>query len=371
VRDLAAAARNLGQKVLRRAAGLHKPLVRQSRRAARFGERAAGIGAELRVLREIGQLAAGREPIVVGPWLSEVGYEVLYWIPFLRWFKDRYRIDGDRMIAVSRGGVSGWYADITPRYVELLDLMDPRTFGARNDARRSGEEGGGQKQSGPGALDREILDLARGRLGLRDVRVCHPSLMYRLFRQFWLANRAFDVVNAHARFARMPAGSAVDLATLPRGFVAVKFYTGAAIPDTPAHRATLREIVRRLARERPVVVLDTGMAIDEHEDYVFGGIENVTSLGGLMTPQNNLAVQTQVIAAATAFVGTCGSVAWLAPLLGVPAVAVYVDDRFLLSHVYVARQAYRHTGAAPFLPLDLQGAAALGALEPDLAAVTE
>jgi hypothetical protein len=105
------------------------------------------------------------------------------------------------------------------------------------------------------------------------------------------------------------------------------------------------------------------MALDEHEDYPFAGIPNVTSLRGLLTPQNNLAVQTQVIAAASAFVGTCGSVAWLAPLLGVPAVAAYVEDRFLLSHLFVARHAYRRAGAAPFLPLDLQGAAELGALE--------
>jgi hypothetical protein len=147
----------------------------------------------------------------------------------------------------------------------------------------------------------------------------------------------------------------------------VKFYTGAAIPDTPAHRASLREIVRRLARDRAVVMLDTGMALDEHEDYVFSGIPNVTSLRGMMTPQNNLAVQTQVLAAATAFVGTCGSVAWLAPLLGVPAVAIYADDRFLLSHLYVARQAYRSAGAAAFLPLDLQGAMELGAVAPDIA----
>ena len=29
---------------------------------------------------------ARSEPILVGPWLGEVGFELLYWIPFLRWF---------------------------------------------------------------------------------------------------------------------------------------------------------------------------------------------------------------------------------------------------------------------------------------------
>jgi hypothetical protein len=361
--DIAAAARNIGAKVIRRVARVHVPLVRQARRASRLREQAVEAAEEIRVLRDIAQVATGREPIVVGPWLSEVGYELLYWIPFLRWFRDRYRLDEDRLVVVSRGGAGSWYADVTSRYVDILDLMDPATFTARNEARRSGEESGGQKQTALGALDTELLGLARERLGLDIVRVCHPSLMYRLFRQFWLANRALDVVTAHTRFTRMPAPEVVDRGRLPLRFVAVKFYTGAAIPDTPAHRAMLREIVHRLASETAVVLLDTGLAFDEHHDYPFAGIPNVTSLRGLLTPQNNLAVQTQVIAAASGFVGTCGSVAWLAPLLGVPAVAAYVEDRFLLSHLFVARHAYRQAGAAPFLPLDLHGAAELGAVE--------
>lgn len=323
------------------------------------------------MLRDIGQVAKGNEPIVVGPWLSEVGYEVLYWIPFLRWFKDRYRLEDDRLVVVSRGGAASWYSDITPQYVEALDVMPPATFTARNDARRSGEEGGGQKQSVVGALDTDLLALTRARLGVGDMRVCHPSLMYRLFRQFWLANRALDVVATHTRFTPMKASAVIERSTLPDRFVAVKFYTGAAIPDTPAHRARLREIVRRLSREAPVVLLDTGLAFDEHEDYVFSDIPNVTSLRGVLTPQNNLGVQTEVIAAAASFVGTCGSVAWLAPFLGVPAVAVYAEDRFLLSHLFVARHAFRQAGAAPFLPIDLHGAAELTALEPRLASVAE
>jgi hypothetical protein len=367
--DVAAAARNLAEKVIRRIAGLHKPIVRQARRTSRLGEQAAELAAEIRVLRDIDQVAAGREPIVVGPWLSEVGYEILYWIPFLRWFKDRYRLDEQRLFVLSRGGVTPWYADITPQYLELLDLMDAPTLGARNNARRSDEERGGQKQTAIGALDDELLRLSRKRLDLGAINLFHPSLMYRLFRQFWLGNRALDVVTAHTRFVRMSTSDVIDRSALPGSFVAVKFYTGAAIPDTPAHRASLREIVRRLAQESPVVLLDTGLALDEHEDYPLSGIPNVTSLRGLLTPQNNLAVQTQVIAAASSFVGTCGSVAWLAPLMGVPTVAAYVEDRFLLSHLFVARQAYRQAGAAPFLPLDLHGAAQLGALESRLSPV--
>jgi hypothetical protein len=363
------AGRNIGGKILRRLAAVHKPFVRQARRASRLRDQAADVAIEARVLRDIADAARGTDPIVAGPWLSEVGFEVLYWIPFLRWFKDRYRLSSDRLIAVSRGGAAGWYADLAGRYVEILDLMPPATFAERNAARRS-EETGGQKQLRLTPLDEELLRLVRARVGAPRVNVCHPSLMYRLFQQFWFGNRALDIVMTHAQFASArPEAGVVDLSSLPRPFTAVKFYTGTAIPDTPEYREMLMTLVERLARERAVVLLDTGLELDEHRDYAFERVANVVSLRGLLTPRNNLAVQTQAIAEAAAFVGTCGSLAWLAPMLGVPTVAVYADDRLLASHLYVARQAYRITGAADFQPLDLHAAAALGSIEATLSAV--
>ncbi len=53
--------------------------------AARFvGERRAS-GIE----RELAAIAAGTRPIAVGPWLGEVGFELLYWVPFVRWVAER------------------------------------------------------------------------------------------------------------------------------------------------------------------------------------------------------------------------------------------------------------------------------------------
>ena len=67
-------------------------------------------------------------------------------------------------------------------------------------------------------------------------------------------------------------------------------------------------------------------------------------------------MQTAVIAGAQAFIGTCGSLAWLAPMLGVDTVAVYADERFLLSHIFFATHVYRQAGAARFDTLDLRAA---------------
>jgi hypothetical protein len=327
--------------------------IRAGRRAARFEEHVLGPAREeLTVLRRIRACASGSAPLIVGPWVSEVGYEVLYWIPFLRWFEDRYGIDPGRVIAVSRGGVQWWYDGIASRYVDVLDVYSAEDFAARAQARRSA---GDQKQLEPSAWEREIVEDVKSRMGVHDAHVLYPGLMYRLFRNFWHGDRALDFLFRHTVYERFaPRHDAKDALSLPPTFAAVKFYTGAALPDTPDTREQLRFFVGRLADRMPVVTLDTGLGLDEHRDYLFRDIPAVTDLRRHLTPENNLAVQSRVIARASLFAGTCGSLAWLAPMLGVPAVAVYADDRYLTAHLYAARYAYRRMKAARFSVTDLQ-----------------
>jgi hypothetical protein len=308
------------------------------------------IRRELAVRRELRRIAAGSGPILVGPWLSEVGYEVLYWVPFLRWFTDRYGVDRSRLVVVSRGGVAGWYADVADGYVELLDLYDPAEFARRNAER---QQAGEQKQHGVAGFDAEIVEAVRQRPGLAGAAVCHPSLMFRLLRQFWLGNEAVSYVQEYTRITRVSPPYEGPLPPLPDRYTAVKLYSGKAIPDTPGHRRALRALVEQAAAQTPVVVLDTNLALDDHADFLFRDVPNVTTLDGWLTPQNNLGLQTAVVRGASRFVSTCGGLAWLAPLMGVETVAVYADDELLTPHLYAARLAFRASGAAPFVPLHL------------------
>ena len=359
--DPLAAVRNLAAKVRRSVSAMPKRGVRLARRANRLREQATTFHAEWQIEREIAAVARGRGPIVAGPWLSEVGFEVLYWIPFLRWFEDRYRVDRERVVAVSRGGVAAWYGDVAARYVETFDHLAPEDFSRRNRERHQREEAGGQKQTTVGALDSDLIAVARQAMGIRAATVCHPSLMYRLFSQFWFGNRALDLVTSHTRYVPLTWTRPADLG-LPERYIAAKFYSGAALPDSPKSRGALREIVRIASTRMPVVMLDTGMRTDEHEDYLFRDMSNVVSLRERLAPSTNLGVQTGVIAGAQGFIGTCGSLAWLAPLLGVDTLAVFSEERFLVSHIYFATQAYRRIGAARFDTLDLRAVSELNLL---------
>ena len=41
---------------------------------------------------DLAAMVARGAPIVAGPWVGEVGFELLYWVPFLRWCAER--LDG-------------------------------------------------------------------------------------------------------------------------------------------------------------------------------------------------------------------------------------------------------------------------------------
>ena len=200
--------------------------------------------------------------------------------------------------------MGSWYDGIAGRYVEIWDEVNPAEF-----ARRSAERGA-TKQLEISEFDRDVIAAVGRRIGA-PIDVLHPSLMYRLFSLFWSGQRPLGFLDAHTRFEPVVPPRIIDASRLPREYVAVKFYAARSLPDTPEIRRTLAWFVDSLAERTNVVLLDTGLALDEHADYMFGSSGRVVSAKAWMTPANNLGVQTQIIAGAQAFVGTCGSVAWL------------------------------------------------------------
>jgi hypothetical protein len=349
---------NLSARQLRRARSVPARTRHELMRLDDTRRRVATYRDEWVVEREILRLVRGTDPIIVGPWLSEVGYEVLYWIPFVRWIKSTYQIKSDRLVVVSRGGASAWYGDITPHSVELFDLMSPEEFVAQNTA-RAAEGGGTLKQRSPTSMDEAIVAEVARRKGLRSPRVLHPLFLYRLFHQFWLGHRAPSFLERRTKY-RLIEPPEIALPPLPREYVAAKFYTAASLPPTDDNRRLIQSIVLRLARTSDVVTLDTGITLDDHDDYTVDAASRVHSLRELLRPRDNLAMQTAVIARAQSFVGTCGSLAWLAPLLGVDTTAVFADARFLHGHLQVARRVYQVSGAARFTPFDISALDQLG-----------
>ena len=274
---------------------------------------AAMIDAEIRRnLAEPGRL-------FVGPWTSEVGFELIYWLPFLAWLRERYDVPAERLVAVTRGGAGVWYGDVVGEKAELFDLVDPETFRARSAERW--RDVGGQKQIFLDEWESDLLARLRARGVEAGQGVLHPYLMYALFWAVWQGKAPASLVGKYSRYAALPRPPDQAL-ELPDDFVAMRFYFRPSFPDTVDNRRLIAGLVERITSKRPVVLLNPRLEIDDHSDWLPAGGEGVLGLGAAMTPSNNLAVQSAAIAQSRAFIGTYGGLSYLAPLYGKPSLAI-------------------------------------------------
>jgi hypothetical protein len=301
--------------------------------------------------------ALGRsgKPILLGPWLSETGFELLYWIPFLTWARTYGNFDPSQLVVVSRGGASAWYRLITPHYEDVFSFYTPDEFRRRNEARIL-EQSGRLKHVDITSFDREIIARVSERRGLRGVKVLHPSVMYRLFDAFWFQRAPITLVEAFTSFGPLPASDLGALRDhLPSRYVAAKFYGNTALPDTPENHAFASACLEQLTQHIDVVLLNTGHQFDDHEDMPARNRSRLHTVEHLMTPDTNLDVQTRIIGGAQAFVGTYGGFSYLAPLCGVDTLAFYSHvSGFRFDHLELAKRVFSGLRKGAFVELDVR-----------------
>jgi hypothetical protein len=304
------------------------------------------------VPRLLQKLSRRDQRIIVGPWVSEVGFELLYWIPFLNWVKSEQPFDPDRLVIVSRGGCRAWYHDITPHYLELFDYFTPEQF--RQKAEQRVTEGI-PKPRLVTTFDRDVIKLVRQTLHLRESDQLHPMSMYRLFHSHWQGRAPVSTIESFTAHRPLPPVDTTDLAgQLPDDYVAVRFYFNHAFPDTPRNRRFVAELVSALAEVTAVVLLTPSAPLDDHLDMEVAARDRIHRISHLMSPRTNLDVQTKLIARARAFVGTHGGLSYLPPLYGVKALSFYSDVRaFTIQHLDLARRVYGAMSPGSYIALDV------------------
>jgi hypothetical protein len=300
-----------------------------------------------RLHHDLAGLASTPAPIVAGPWLGEVGFELLYWVPFLAWFAERFDVPPERLIVLSRGGTASWYGPFTGRYVEVFDCVTPEEFREQHDARV--RETGEQKQTRTNDFEEQLAEQAARGLRLEGWSHLHPSRMYNVLNPYWWGHVPDDWVHRHARYRRLPMPCAEGVPVLPQSYIAVKFYFNECFPPSDQNRAFVHRVLDALTTRGPVVALSTGLRIDDHGGchISHGGVQHLPE--GI-EPARNLHVQSHVVARARAFVGTYGGFSYLAPFYGVPSVAYFSDaGGFSPRHLAMARSAFERIGAGGFL----------------------
>jgi hypothetical protein len=190
--------------------------------------------------KRIEELLRHSRPVIVGPWTGEVGFELIYWIPFVRWVVTTYQIPPERLWVVSRGGTSAWYGGLASHYVDAFEFFSPHEFRAATEDAK--------KQRRVGAFDAELVKRVTTARGLGRPDLLHPGMMYRLFMPYWKDLATIARVERHAVYARVAAEQDEVLSTLPAAYVAVRFYFSECFPDTPSNRAFVTSTVARISR---------------------------------------------------------------------------------------------------------------------------
>ena len=139
--------------------------------------------------------------------------------------------------------------------------------------------------------------------------------------------------------------------------MAAKFYGNTALPDTPDNHAFMASYLERLTEHTDVVLLNTGHQFDDHEDMPAINRKRLHTVDHLMTPETNLDVQTRIISAADAFVGTYGGFSYLAPLCGTDTLAFYSHvTGFRFDHLELAKRVFSGLKKGAFVELDVRSA---------------
>jgi len=309
-----------------------------------------------RVRLQVARVVKHRGAVLAGPFTGEVGFELLYWIPFIRWAVREFPELEERLVVISRGGAEPWLTGLQVRYVDILSLFPAEDF-ARHRALAD------KQRRGVAEFEHRVLDAVSRHLGLSEPAVLHPSLLYEAYFRFLKINQlaypisvregehGLDGLTAVYRPITVPEPGMLA-EHLPDEYVAVRFYSSASFADEPEGRRFTSAVIRSLCQHTNVVLLGHRFDLDEHRDVRDELPPDVVTIDHLLTPENNLALQTIVVGRARAFVGTYGGFAYLAPFLGVQSLSFSMDRGKTHSwHYELAQRIFERPGWADFVAL--------------------
>ena len=287
---------------------------------------------ESAVEREVDALAALQRPIAVGPCLSEMPWEVMFWLPFVKWAERR--LGETATLAVSRSAPSSWYAGLAHSFVDVADLMSAEEYRQRDEERQ--RETGSLKQSRISKFERDLIRRAAEHVGIPTPEILHPSILVNVSQEVWHGHAAIRAMTSRAVYERLPP-IVEDVPGLPPEYVVACFPFKKQFPGTAAVRSLVSELVRLVSQRMPVVILDQlGWGSFAVED----GGRGLHIIKPEEDARRAAWIRASVIGRAQAVMGTLNSAITLAPFLGVPSVSLCApnNDRLDL-YTYVMQQA--------------------------------
>jgi len=277
------------------------------------------------------------DPILVGPWTSEIGHELVYWIPFLTKLRQEGIITPERAVVVSRGGNASWYGRIANRYYNVFEHVSPAEYRHALTELRKGKL---EKRLVIDAFDRLVLQTAVAHFGFRRFHVLHPWVVNVLLTPVWKGGLPTELELRHLAFEPFPYED-VDLTDAgivlddDREYVAVKFHFNENFRPTRENVAFMSRLVDTLAQRYRVLLLQQAETPDNHAaPPLLGPRDNVIDCRTI-PHADNLRFQTFLIRRAKYLATTLGGLAFLPGYLGRRSFAFY-SGRYDRHHEEIA-----------------------------------
>lgn len=232
----------------------------------------------------------------LGPFTSEPGYELLYWIPYLR---HRLRGDFSGQVAVTRGGAGIWYPCKTLDSYDVVSL-DEYIDGLNYRARQRNS----YKSEKDDPLDKTILERMKLQSDIHPSEFITPHVSKVI---------AESRSHPHERFEKPER-----FKELPDKYIAFRFYESLIFRKEHNADHWARHLLNEARKTAKTVLLRPNRSFDDHGE--FADLEADITI----TYDHRMSLDTisRVVAHADQFVATYGGISYLGPLYGVPTVAV-------------------------------------------------
>lgn len=313
---------------------------------ARRGTRATE-GRMGRLRADLRRAQAEGRPVAFGPWTSEVGFELLYWAPFVQRLVAQADLDEELVTLISRGGTRAWYGLPRASYRDAFEVL-----GSRDYYQRIGSVGRGRKQTRWTEAEQELAQA----LAPQDAFIVHPSQMYLAFMPYFAGRVPQEWLRRYLPTDPAPLGgmspTGVDEPDrawnavsnrLPGRYLALALYHRPSFSATMADPRLATLLSSAAETGLPLVSVETGLVLDDHRPVDLGRRWVSRPLRGV-DPAINLSLQQRVIAGSSGLIATYGGTSYLGGLLQRPTLAVYDDPaRILWHHLDVARDRFGTT----------------------------
>jgi hypothetical protein len=280
-------------------------------------------------MTEIRRLVGEYDNVIVGPWFSELGFELLYWVPFINSLSTENTFANKNVVTISRGGVEDLYDFLPSKHLNLLEYFSQTDWS--DFTSKVWQELGGLKQSK--LVMREVKMLKNlniqfaGKENSKTL-VLHPSLMFTMFRPFWRnKNWSADLIAKHLVFPNFEIPEA-------KNYGSVKIYSR---PSLQINVDTTKKIGEFLKSEKvDLKIITSDSYKDDHEVFVFSDLENA-KLIPINDYENNLKLQLDIIRSSSVCYTTYGGLSYYPLYFGKKSIGFYTDSsKFDQQHTKVA-----------------------------------